>query len=146
MKESDTDFPFISEEQLKDITVGVYQIMLAKSYAQEHTDENGSYDILVNCDVKGMLCVKIQSRHISSKKYACWIEYDEGAVTGHYCKCKAGSRVVGTCAHVASLLWYMGYARHLESPSKGVCNWSSILEDAGIIHESVDSSDEEPEE
>jgi hypothetical protein len=65
--ESDTDFPFISEEQLRDITVGVYQIKLAKSYIQEHTNENGSYDILVNCDI--MRGHKIQSRHISSKKY-----------------------------------------------------------------------------
>lgn len=146
MNESNANFPTLSEEQLRNITVGVYQIKLAKSYVQEHIDESGGYDILVNSDIEGMLCVKIQSRHISSKKYACWIEYDEGVVKGHYCKCKAGSRVVGTCAHVASVLWYMGYARQLETPSKGVCNWVSFLDDASNIPEAVDSSDEEPEE
>ena len=30
----------------------------------------------------------------------------------YYCTCKAGARTAVSCAHVASILWYLGYARH----------------------------------
>jgi len=33
-------------------------------------------------------------------------------VLGYYCTCKAGARTLGTCAHIACIVWYMGYARH----------------------------------
>lgn len=32
--------------------------------------------------------------------------------TGWYCQCKAGQRTVGCCAHVATVVWYLGWARH----------------------------------
>ena len=44
------------------------------------------------------------------------VEYDvvsvESPITGVYCTCKSGARVVGSCSHVASILWYLGFARH----------------------------------
>lgn len=33
-------------------------------------------------------------------------------IPGWYCECKVGPRTVGCCAHVASVLWYLGYARN----------------------------------
>lgn len=33
-------------------------------------------------------------------------------ITGYYCTCVSGSRILGSCAHVASVLWFLGYARH----------------------------------
>ena len=48
------------------------------------------------------------------------IKYDQNgegydAITGYMCRCKIGLRTIGTCCHVASVLWYLGYARHTES-------------------------------
>ena len=63
----------------------------------------------------------MQSRHISAKRYFIWIQYtdnenDIDPVKSWYCQCKAGEGVVGCCAHVSSVVWYLGLARHLEQP------------------------------
>ncbi|XP_062615097.1 uncharacterized protein LOC134276823 [Saccostrea cucullata] len=106
------DFPCLSEEDLCNLTIGVYQLKLAKGYTAQHMDEEGDYVIMVNADIPDVLRIRIQSRHISSKQYLLWIEHSEGAVTGWYCQCRAGARIVGACAHVASVLWFLGYERH----------------------------------
>lgn len=66
-----------------------------------------------------ILQAKIQSRHVSSKSYYLWIQYDsadtEDPVTLWYCQCRSGARLVGCCAHVSSVLWYIGIKRH-ETP------------------------------
>jgi len=35
---------------------------------------------------------------------------------GWYCRCKTGSRTVGCCSHIASVIYYLGYARYLDTP------------------------------
>lgn len=37
------DFPHLSEEELLNLTVGVYQLKLAKSYTAEHRNDDGDY-------------------------------------------------------------------------------------------------------
>lgn len=37
---------------------------------------------------------------------------DDPPILDYYCTCKSGARTLGTCAHIASVLWYIGYARH----------------------------------
>ncbi|KAF5286391.1 hypothetical protein FQA39_LY16311 [Lamprigera yunnana] len=32
----------------------------------------------------------------------------------YYCTCNSGARTIGTCAHTASVIWYIGYTRHNE--------------------------------
>lgn len=70
------DFPKLSEEDLHEITLGVYQLKQARSYTQEHLSADGSYDISVYRHDDGLLRAKIQSCHISSKQYCLWISYD----------------------------------------------------------------------
>ena len=41
-------------------------------------------------------------------------DYDQNdVILGYYCTSQNGARTLGTCAHVASILWYLGYARHI---------------------------------
>ena len=40
------------------------------------------------------------------------VERDHEHIEGWYCTCQSGARTLGTCAHVAAVLWYMGFARH----------------------------------
>lgn len=101
--------PSISEVETRLITLGTYQIKIAKSYTYEHIKEDGSYEIHVNEDIDS---ARIQSRHISAKKYYYRIHCGEGVVLALYCKCKAGSRVVGCNAHIFSVFGYLSYARH----------------------------------
>ena len=105
------DFPRLSECDLRELTFGVYQIKQAKCYTDEHL-KDGQYVISVQQNLPGLIHGLIQSRHISRKKYQVWIKYSESGMDAWYCKCKAGARVIGCCAHIASIMWYLGLARH----------------------------------
>lgn len=133
------DFPFLGEQELRNITCGVYQLKLSPSYIQEYLD--GKSQILIHKEDPGLIRVKIHSRHISSKQYILWIQFTESTISAWYCKCRAGARVVGVCSHIASVLWYLGFARHNEKQLYGVRNWGEFVEDA----QQVDNSDSESE-
>lgn len=106
------DFPSLCIQQLQDMTYGTYQLKQAKSYTREHMSEDGEYSIDVHLHAPGLMRSRIQSRHINAKKYFCWIEYDPEQILAWFCQCKAGQRTVGCCAHIASILWYLGFVRH----------------------------------
>lgn len=61
-----------------------------------------------------------------------WLEYDssEGTIVGWYCLCKSGARTVGCCAHVASVLWYLGFYRHGEKNQRRCHNYQNFISDA----------------
>lgn len=139
-----TDFPCLDEEQLRSLTCGTYQLRLSPSYAQEHIE--GDCAILVHKEEPGLLRVRLQSRHVSSKSYLLWIRYESGEICGWYCKCRAGARVVGMCAHVAAILWYVGYARHHKDGKLGVRDWGEFISDASLVDDSDNSSDSEESE
>ncbi|XP_052792092.1 uncharacterized protein LOC128226248 [Mya arenaria] len=122
------DFSKLDESDLRTLTVGVYQLKLAPSYVQEHLDEHGNFDIFVREQSPGLLCIKIQSRHMSAIRYKCWVGYNEGAINGWYCKCKSGARVVGMCAHITAVVWHLSYQRH-DVMARGVRNWTDALID-----------------
>ncbi|XP_051159163.1 uncharacterized protein LOC127280299 [Leptopilina boulardi] len=109
-----TDFPKLTLDELTLLMLGVYQIKQARSYTDEHLSDDGLYSLFIHRQERSIIRVQIQSRHTSSKLYNLWIQYNVGInpIAGWYCQCKAGARIVGCCAHVASVLWYLGYARH----------------------------------
>lgn len=115
-------FPRLSEEYLRSLTFGVYQLKQAPHYADQHL-VNGDIDIFIHSVNATIVQAKLQSRHTSSKQYMLWIEIgDETNTTdpiqGWYCECKVGARTVGCCAHIATILWYLGHARHSEYEAK----------------------------
>lgn len=137
-------FPQLDEEDLSNITCGSYQLRLSSSYIQEHIE--GEADIYVHREDPGLIQVKMQSRHVSSRKHTLWIQFNETQVIATYCKCRAGARVVGVCSHVAAVLWFLGFSRHEQrSGSYGVQNWGDSLQDAAAIDDS-DSNDSVCEE
>ena len=114
-----SDFPKLDIDSLRDITMGVYQLKQCIHYSKEHLREDGSYDLMVAKEVDGLLQVQIKSRHSRNVIHKLWIQYDvnkNDCVSGWYCTCKVGSRVVGCCAHVASVMWYLGYQRWQDQP------------------------------
>lgn len=132
-------FPYLDEEQLRNLTCGIYQLRLSPSYAQEHLE--GNCQIHVHKEEPGLVRVRLQSRHVSSRSYQLWIRYDEASVTAWYCKCRAGARVVGMCSHIAAILWLLGNARHRISSGFGVRNWGDFVDDANNIPTPVDESE-----
>lgn len=109
------DFPRLNLEYLRDITVGTYQLKLAPSYIQDTTQREGiDLQIDLTLEQRSIIRLRIYSRHRNATKYQLWIQYSNigDPITGYYCTCKSGARTVGTCSHVASVLWFLGYSRH----------------------------------
>lgn len=130
------NFPLLDLTELRKISLGNYQIKQARSYCGEHLKSNGSYIIEVCENVlrinsthqslvgnNYLLRGRIKSRHISGKIYFTYIlvsnESDVAnscnAIEAYYCNCLVGMRTVGCCAHVMSILWYLGFARHQQN-------------------------------
>lgn len=105
------DFPRLTWDELRQLTLGIYQIKESQSYTQEHLDEQGMYSLYIHREDNSVIRIQIRSRHKSSKTYNIWIKTRPRHNTNieWYCQCKVGARVVGCCAHVASVLWYLGY-------------------------------------
>ena len=58
------DFPILSESYLRSLTFGVYQVKETFSFACEHLDEDGGYDIFVGKTMPNIIKGEIQSRHV----------------------------------------------------------------------------------
>ena len=141
IEDSDISFPHLTDEQLRSLTFGVYQLKLCSSYIQEYVE--GDSTICVHKDNDDLIRVRIQSRHVSSKKYLLWIKFSESEVVAWYCMCRAGARVVGVCAHIAAVVWYLSGEK--EKERFGVRNWGVHLSDAANLPEVIDSSESETE-
>jgi len=127
------DFPQLTLHESIHLTIGSNQLKQAQSYAEEYTAGDGMYQLFVHRQERNILRLQIQSRHTLSKVYNLWIEYSQGInpIISWYCQCKVSARTVGCCAHVASVLWYLGYSRHSkrlqERPSQ---SYAQYIQDA----------------
>ncbi|VDI44871.1 Hypothetical predicted protein [Mytilus galloprovincialis] len=136
------DFPKLSEEDIRDITLGVYQVKLAKSYTEEHLENDDYYEVMQQGHQ--LIRVRMASRHTSSKTHNLWITYDDCCIKTWYCTCKAGARIVGTCSHISSVIWFLSFYRH-QTKGNQAKQWKDYVHDANQP-EVVDDSDSEPEE
>ena len=114
---------------------GNYGINLAKSYYADHTCGEEGYQIHIgrvtrfttndfqeygiNFPRPLLIRVKLQSRHSRSKLYQAYLLCDLNqtsvqSIIGFYCQCLQGARSVSPCAHVSSVIWFLGHGRHLE--------------------------------
>lgn len=125
-------FPRLTVEQLHDLTFGTYQILLSPSHIQDtllrneneiadqqHVEFDANY-----INEYGFVRFRIFSRFRTAGQHQIWIAFNEEYVEdnpqleenepifGYYCVCKSGARTLGTCSHVAALIWFLGYARH----------------------------------
>ncbi|CAH2092865.1 unnamed protein product [Euphydryas editha] len=125
------DFPRLSEHDVFLFALGSYHIKLAKSYCAEHL-RDGLYHIelyrqtelsdlhLCNIHQRNVWLVRVrtQSRHVRSRIYYSYIlinrdAFDRNSIAYWYCTCLTGNRTVGSCAHIISIVWYMGLGRYI---------------------------------
>jgi len=109
--------------------------------------DDGNYILFVHKEESDIIRVKLQSRHTSSKQYQLWIRYEKDSfdpIKGWFCQCKNGARTVGCCAHIASVLWYLGYYRHLLSTPRHCSDeYSEYLIDAASWSETDETEEED---
>ncbi|EZA62814.1 hypothetical protein X777_07631 [Ooceraea biroi] len=108
------------------IAGAIINVHLAPSYIQDKIQRDGQEEFQLDelIDEPGFIRVRLYSRFRNAAKYQLWIAYDsieenehdndihDNIIHGYYCTCKTGARSIGSCAHVANVLWFLGYARH----------------------------------
>lgn len=155
------DFPVLTENDLKLIACGSYQLKLAPAYYAEHMKENGQFTIQV-CRYTGpalpyndynitvndpiLIRAKIHSRFSNNKHRFVYILVDSTrtgrqAIVEYCCSCNVGERTAGCCAHVMVVLWYLGYARH---QTDAITRPASMLDDFHLnLSEDEEDADED---
>jgi len=146
------DFPVLTINDLKSITLGIYQINLARRYSRQHMFEDKySLSVLKENHTTNNLHIiraKIESRFRSNSGHLCWIQYlpnstGPKSIEGWHCQCKVGARVVGCCSHVASVIWFMGFYRHQNVTEIKPYTLTDRILDASEQLDDVSSSDED---
>lgn len=135
--------------------IGNYQIKQAKGYIVEHLKpsilDNDTFEFTVELSskYKDLVRVRFASRHSNHKNYVATVQFDdqndEEPITGWYCTCSAGARVIGCCAHITALLWHIGVCRgQVNTPQHSLSanNYLSSVEDC-IQYSDIDPSDDE---
>ena len=107
-----SDFPKMNFNKLQELTLGIYQLKQARSYTIEHVSPNGVFMVKVGNERPDLIRAQIQSRHKNLTSYDVYVQYNKNNILGWYCTCSNGSRVVGCCAHVASIIYYLAFARY----------------------------------
>lgn len=139
-------FPIMEMSDLVLFSLGIYQIKQAHSYYGEHIRPNGTFTVEVSEDVQlinipgissshetVLIRGRIKSRHISSRVYYTYILLKvaetnwQNCISDYYCSCIIGKRTVGSCAHVMTIVWYLGWARHQNNISPPAQFLDSIL-------------------
>lgn len=64
--------PWYDETELRELTLEVYQLRMARSYTKKDIDVDGKFEIILSDDILGILSTKIQSRHFWAKQYKSW--------------------------------------------------------------------------
>ena len=111
-------FPEMTIEDLNILFTGSYQTSQAISYLGEMLEEDNSIKLSYLIACPGIVRFKVKSRHINSKTYMTFIEYDAvdvgiSAIKGYCCNCANGLRTIGCCSHVAAIIYHLSYGRYL---------------------------------
>ena len=116
IEDIDFEFPKMSLDEFRLLFFGTYQIKQARTYVEEHFNMDSDFIVEVDNSIADIVRCSIQSRHSNAHKYKAWIQYSltSNPIRARYCQCKAGGRTVGRCAHIASVIWYLCYARHTD--------------------------------
>lgn len=63
------------------------------------------------------------------------------AIKGYYCDCANGLRTIGSCSHIAALVYYLSYGRYLSQmirPAEILTNMFAIENVCPVIDEDSD--------
>lgn len=121
-------FPDLDLSDLEDIAFGKYQIIQAKCYTIQHLERHDNEFISqifgekviekffnkYAHDKPQLVTARLASRFISSTEWCPYVLFStlkngKTAILQYCCNCKVGNRTVGTCSHVMSILFYLGY-------------------------------------
>ena len=90
-------FPIVTEDDLFELTLGIYQTRNAESYTINHLHKDNLYEMFIHKEENNLLRVNLHSKFRRSLKHRLWIEFEENgngadAFIGHYCECQVVCR------------------------------------------------------
>lgn len=134
-----SDFPEMTERDLKIFFSGTDQLGQAVCYLAELMDDDNNINLEYIKMKPNIIKALIRSRHINSKTYKCYVEYKPNSIgysgiLRHACDCANGLRTVGSCSHIAAVIYYLSNARYK----------SRILRPAKVLSELFTTSDIDP--
>ena len=107
------------------------------------------FTVQLSSKYKDLVRVRFASQHSNNKNYVATVQFDEQddeePITGWYCICLAGARVIGCYAHITALRWHLGVCRgQVNSPHHSLSAniYLSSVEDC-IPYSDIDASDGE---
>lgn len=117
LNENNDYFPHLPLDYIASKTFGSYQVKISAGYIQDTSAREVNNEFIFQTQLleNNLIRARVYSRFTQATKHMLFIEYNENIedpITGTYCTCKSGARTLGVCAHVACVLWYLGYARH----------------------------------
>ncbi|CAF3548310.1 unnamed protein product [Rotaria socialis] len=142
-------FPSLTEDDVRNLTFGSYQIKMAKSYIVDHlqqsdiNEEQLEFVVELCGEHDDLVRARFQSRHSNRKKYIATVRFNEKneqPITGWFCTCSVGGREVGMCSHITALLWHIGVERAMVPTSTHPLSASKLLT---AIDDSMKFSDDE---
>lgn len=146
------DFPKLTMDDLYYISLGPYQINNAVSYYAQHQKESiflvqkfehkpkhripaldySSFGISITNPL--LIKAYMKSRFRSTKSHHIFVLVDKSktgreTISEYFCTCETGSRTVGCCSHIMTVIWYLGYAQYNEIhiPNPNITNVSITI-------------------
>ncbi|CAF4951949.1 unnamed protein product [Rotaria magnacalcarata] len=107
-------FSIMTQDDLGDLTFGVFQLKRARSYAEErYSSTNLTSDVASSVHrckiIPNLIRIPTQSAHSNRVKYHPTIHFTDQAILGWWCDCFTGARFLGCCSHIASVIWFLSY-------------------------------------
>lgn len=128
-------FPTLTYDELKSITLGIYQVKQMHTYCVEHLrSNNNSFNVFVcpdsittqffkdiidenNLSEPVLILLQLKSRFRANAKHRTFVLADvdksgSESITGFSCSCRHGLRTVGCCSHTITAIGYLGYFKN----------------------------------
>ncbi|CAF4205937.1 unnamed protein product, partial [Rotaria sp. Silwood2] len=144
------NFPVLSIDQIRTITVGVFQLKQARSYCEEqcstiHLDNPADFPLQIRVNDPQLIRISFKSRHSNTKTYYTYISFSTQDILNSCCDCPDGDRKVGVCSHRAAAIGFLSYQRYNNGPTINQPSGSylNLLDDSDRIDDFVESTDED---
>lgn len=142
------DFPELTERDLKIFFTGSYQLSQSVSYLAEIMDEENRLNVKHVKETSTILRCDVRSRHINSRWYKSFIDYEPSAIgysaiKRYCCDCANGNRTIGCCSHCAAIIYYLSHARYLSKIVRPAEILSSLFKKNELIPVINEDSDED---
>ncbi|CAF4492862.1 unnamed protein product, partial [Rotaria sp. Silwood2] len=91
------NFPVLSIDQIRTITVGVFQLKQARSYCEEHCstthlDNRADFPLQICVNDPQLIRIRFKSRHSNTKTYYTYISFSTQDILNSCCDCPGGDR------------------------------------------------------